>query len=169
MRLLSALLLVLLAVPGAPAGTAIGGSWSWPTDARPSLVRQYIAPATPYGPGHRGIDVRAGPSLIAPADGVVHFAGTVVDRGVLSIDHGGGVLSSYEPVTTDLVKGDVVRRGQVIGTVESGHCSEPCVHMGVRVDDAYVSPLLYLGGVPRAVLLPTRRITLWGAPSGSSP
>jgi murein DD-endopeptidase MepM/ murein hydrolase activator NlpD len=161
MRLLTTLLLVLLAAPG--------GSWSWPTDTPHVLVRPYIAPATPYGPGHRGIDVRAGPSLIAPTDGLVHFAGTVVDRGVLTIDAGGGVLMSFEPVSTELVRGDVVHRGAVIGTIKSGHCSVPCVHLGVRVDGQYVSPLLYLGGVPRAVLLPTRTIRRGGAPSGNSP
>jgi murein DD-endopeptidase MepM/ murein hydrolase activator NlpD len=107
--------------------------------------------------GQRGIDIRASPAaeVRAPADGVVHFAGVVVDRPVLSIDHGGGVLSSYEPVETTLHKGDVVRRGQVIGTLAAGHCaSRACLHFGVRIAGEYVSPLLFLGGQPRAVLLP---------------
>jgi hypothetical protein len=28
------------------------------------------------------------------------------------------------------------------------------VHFGVRIDGEYVSPFLFLGGIPRAVLLP---------------
>ena len=132
--------------------------WAWPVAAPHPIVRPYLAPATPYAAGHRGIDVTAaaGAPVRAPDDGVVHFAGFVVDRPVLSIDHGDGVVSSYEPVASDLAEGDAVRRGDVIGTVEAGHCRSPCVHLGVRVDGEYVSPLLYLGGQPRAVLLPLR-------------
>lgn len=134
----------------------VGGWWDWPTDGPHEIIRPYIAPATAYGPGHRGIDLASGGTLLAPADGVVSFSGWVVDRGVLSISHGGGVVSSYEPVTTSLVAGDTVHRGQQIGIVEPGHCSRLCLHLGVRLNGEYVSPLLYLGGVPRSVLLPTR-------------
>jgi murein DD-endopeptidase MepM/ murein hydrolase activator NlpD len=131
--------------------------WAWPVAAPHPIARAYIAPAAPYAAGHRGIDIRAteGTEVRAPADGVVHFAGVVVDRPVLSIDHGGGVLSSYEPVETTLHEGEVVRRGQVIGVLRAGHCaSGACLHFGVRIDGDYVSPLLFLGGQPRAVLLP---------------
>ena len=133
--------------------------WQWPVAEPHSIVRQYLSPATPYSAGHRGIDVRVpGDVVYTPADGVVHFAGTVVDRPVLSIEHPGGVISSYEPVVTDLHAGDVVARGDAIGTVIAGHCSTVCLHFGVRVDGQYVSPLLYIGMVPPSVLLPTR----WG-------
>ncbi|MFT4124151.1 MAG: M23 family metallopeptidase [Microbacteriaceae bacterium] len=138
--------------------TAGGALWQWPVDVAHVIVRPYIAPATPYGSGHRGLDLAAGERLLAPADGVVSYAGVVVDRGVLSIDHGGEIISSYEPVTTPLKTGDVVHAGDVIATIDTGHCSIPCVHLGVRLDGDYVSPLLYLGGVPRAVLLPTRSL-----------
>ena len=86
----------------------------------------------------------------------MHFVGFVVDRPVLSIEHAGGLLSSYEPVTSSLSKGDPVARGQPIGELLPGHCARPCLHFGVRLAGDYVSPLLLLGGVPRAVLLPTR-------------
>ena len=45
-----------------------------------------------------------------------------------------------------------MRRGQAIGSCEPA-LRHPCLHLGVRVDGAYVSPLLFLGGQPRAVLL----------------
>src|SRR5690554_4726087 len=106
-------------VPSAHAAEGAVTLWRWPVDGTRMLMRPYIAPATPYGPGHRGIDVGASSDVVyAPADGVVHFAGTVVDRPVLSIRHGGGLLSSFEPVTTERAAGDVVQRGDRIGTLQ---------------------------------------------------
>ncbi|MEO7722573.1 MAG: M23 family metallopeptidase [Pseudolysinimonas sp.] len=161
-RMLALALLVCAAVSGSPASAAAGppvaelGTWSWPVSGAHALARPYVAPAGPYGAGHRGIDIRApaGASVLAPADGVVHFAGFVVDRPVLSLEHSGGVLSSFEPVQTTLVAGDRVSRGQVIGTLLVGHCASACLHFGVRVDGEYVNPLLFLGGVGWSVLYP---------------
>lgn len=143
--------------PIAPAAAA-AGTWTWPVDPPHAIVRPFIAPPTPYAAGHRGIDIRAPTAVVyAPTAGVVHFAGFVVDRPVLSIRHPGGLITSYEPVSTQLVAGQTVRRGEVIGTVEPGHCAQRCLHFGVRLDGEYVSPLKYLGELPFSVLLPTRR------------
>ena len=132
--------------------------WAWPVAEPRTIIRPYIAPATPYSAGHRGVDIATSDAMVrSAADGVVHFAGVVVDRPVLSIRHPDGLLSSYEPVTTDLVAGDAVARGDPIGTVLAGHCVSLCLHFGVRRDGEYLSPLVLLGGIPRAVLLPTRR------------
>jgi len=131
--------------------------WRWPVPAPIRVVAPFRAPATPYAAGHRGIDVAAerGALVLAPADGVVSFAGTVVDRGVLAIDHGGGLVSAIEPVEAVVAAGSSVRAGQVVGRVGAGgHCASQCVHFGVRLDGEYVSPFLLLGGLPRAVLLP---------------
>ena len=131
--------------------------WSWPVAPPHLVVHPYIAPETPYSAGHRGADLAApGGTVYAPAGGVVHFAGTVVDRPVLSIEHAGGVLSSYEPVASPLRAGDSVVRGQVLGAVLPGHCATPCLHFGVREEGRYVSPLVWIGGAEPAVLLPTR-------------
>jgi murein DD-endopeptidase MepM/ murein hydrolase activator NlpD len=149
-------------VVGAAASAAASmPTWLWPLPAPHALARPYVAPESPYGSGHRGLDIvathsAAELSVTAPARGVVHFVGFVVDRPVVSIDHGGGVLSSFEPVASTLTRGDQVLAGQVIGTLQRGHCSQPCLHLGARVGGEYVSPLLFLGGMPRAVLLPTR-------------
>lgn len=147
--------------PAAPVtrdgDTAGGHRWLWPVPGPRAIARPFIAPATPYGPGHRGVDLRAvTDAVLAPAGGVVHFAGSVVDRPVLSIRHPGGFISSYEPVSTELTAGDAVVRGQRIGTLHPGHCTSRCLHFGVRLHGQYINPLLLLGGVPRAVLLPTR-------------
>ena len=167
LRMLALALLVGAAVGGSPASAAASpavarlGAWSWPVSGAHALARPYVAPAGPYGAGHRGIDIRAplgaeaGVQVLATADGVVHFAGFVVDRPVLSIEHAGGVLSSFEPVQTSLIAGDRVTRGEMIGTLLPGHCVSPCLHLGVRVDGEYVNPLLFLGGVGWSVLYPS--------------
>jgi murein DD-endopeptidase MepM/ murein hydrolase activator NlpD len=130
--------------------------WMWPVDAPHPIVAPYRAPATAYSAGHRGIDVGAPPGSVvrAPDTAIVHFAGVVVDRPLVSLDLGGGVLVSLEPVEPGVQAGDPVARGAVIGILEPGHCADPCLHVGVRIDGDYVSPLRFLGGAPRAVLLP---------------
>lgn len=143
-----------------PGITDTGGSatarWSWPVRGTHQIMRPFLAPTTEFGAGHRGIDIAAIGAVLAPADGVIHFAGVVVDRPLLSLDHGGGILSSYEPVEPLAKRGDTVHRGDVIGQLLPGHCTESCLHFGVRVDGGYVSPLLFLGGLEHSVLLPTR-------------
>jgi len=130
--------------------------WSWPVPPPHPIARPFIAPATPYSAGHRGLDIAApaGTRVHAPDDGTVRFAGWVVDRPVLSIDHGGGIVSSFEPVEPLVATGDRVVRGQPVGTLVAGHCVTGCLHLGLRVDGAYLTPLLLLGGLRRPVLYP---------------
>ena len=141
----------------ATAATAAQPAWTWPVGPPRQLLRPFEAPASRYAAGHRGIDLVAaeGDSVRAPADGVVTFVGTVVDRPVVSIQHGNDLLSSFEPVAASVSEGDRVRAGQVIGSVATGaHCTARCVHFGVRRHGHYISPVLFLGGLTRAVLLP---------------
>ncbi|MUN08484.1 peptidoglycan DD-metalloendopeptidase family protein [Agromyces luteolus] len=168
-----AVLVVVLAAPGSasastaarsmptprvdPSVVAPADRWLWPVGPPVIVVAPFRAPPTPYSAGHRGIDLAAaaGSTVVAPAAGVVSFAGPVAGRGVLSIDHGDGVVSSIEPVEADLAAGAAVRAGEPVATVSTGgHCDGGCVHFGVRVHGEYVSPLRWFGGVPRAVLLP---------------
>lgn len=148
------------AVPGdAPPARAAGTRWSWPVGPPAAVARPFVAPPTPYGRGHRGVDLVAGAraEVRAPDAGTVRFAGWVVDRPVLSIDHGGGLVSSFEPVDPVVDRGEHVQRGQVVGLLVAGHCADGCLHLGARLHGEYVNPLLFLGGVPRAILLPVRR------------
>ena len=142
--------------------------WHWPV-APARVVQAYAAPPSPYAAGHRGIDLAAstGSVVIAPADATVHFVGVVVDRPVLTLDHGSGILSSYEPLVADgLEPGDPVTRGSPLGVVGSGaHCSDACLHVGVRIDGGYVSPLLFFDRVPRSVLLPLHGVTSGRGPA----
>ncbi len=122
-------------------------------------MRGFEAPSTRYSAGHRGIDVPAAPgtSVLAPQDGVVRFAGVVVDRATITIETTQGVLISMEPVASPLVRGDPAHKGGQVGAVAAGgHCDRGCLHLGVRVHGDYVSPLRFFGGVRRAVLLPIR-------------
>jgi murein DD-endopeptidase MepM/ murein hydrolase activator NlpD len=141
----------------APSRAVSETRWVWPVDSPHPILRPFIAPATPYSAGHRGIDVASsGSNVYTPASGVVTFSGVVVDRPVLSIRHPGGLVSSFEPVESTLVAGDEVATGQLVGTLIPGHCDSLCLHFGVRKNGEYVSPLNFLGGVPRSGLLPTR-------------
>lgn len=76
------------------------------------------------------------------------FAGQVAGRGVISIDHEGGLRTTYQPVAPAVTAGDQVYRGQVLGTLAAGHpgCPEPaCLHFGVRRGEEYVDPLSLIG------------------------
>lgn len=143
-----------------PAGEArieTREAWTWPVAAPFRLDRAFVAPAHKYGPGHRGIDLepRGGTDALAPAGGVVAFSGAVAGRGILTIDHGDGLVTTLEPVESDLAAGSPVQRGDVVGSLAvGGHSAPGRLHFGVRLHGEYVNPLLLLGGVPRAVLLP---------------
>ncbi|WP_166789663.1 M23 family metallopeptidase [Cryobacterium fucosi] len=141
--------------------------WVWPLSPPHRVLAEFVAPASVYSAGHRGLDLAAidGEPVFAVSGGVVSFAGVVVDRPVLSIRHTGDLASSVEPVTAVVTAGETVALGQLVGHVApGGHCSARCVHLGARLHGRYVSPRLYLGGIRRAVLLPLEGpSTLWGA------
>lgn len=141
---------------GAPPQTGLSErGWIWPASGF-SLLAPFEAPPHEYGPGHRGIDlVPEGSSIRSPADGVVAFAGAVAGRGVLTIDHGDGLVTTLEPVTSTRAAGEAVDRGEEVASLSTGgHAAPGTLHFGVRLDGAYINPQLLLGGVPRAVLLP---------------
>jgi murein DD-endopeptidase MepM/ murein hydrolase activator NlpD len=129
--------------------------WLWPVEGPRTVIAPFRAPAHDYGPGHRGMDVAAAGAVRAPASGAIAFRGTVVDRPLLTIDHGNGLVTTLEPVQSDLDAGTAVRRGDRIATLASGgHTPPGALHIGVRWNGAYINPMLLFGGVPRAVLLP---------------
>ncbi len=146
-----------LAVDTTSGDSAPGYPWLWPVDGPRLVIVPFRAPAHDYGPGHRGMDAAAvrGSQVHAPAAGVIAFRGTVVDRPLITIDHGGGYVTTLEPVASDLSPGDVVNAGDVLGTLaEGGHAPRGTLHVGVRVDDEYVNPHGLFGRPPRAILLP---------------
>jgi murein DD-endopeptidase MepM/ murein hydrolase activator NlpD len=155
---LAALLLVPAAA--APADTAPRASWDWPLSPRPAVLRAFDPPDKPWMSGHRGVDLEAmhdGVPVTSPESGTVSFVGVVVDRPVITIDHGGGLRSSFEPVESPLTAGTPVAKGETIGTLQPGHCGAlACVHWGVRQGDAYVNPLEFVTDRRPSILLPVR-------------
>lgn len=146
----------IAAPPSRTSARELLANWQWPTvPAR--IAAAFVAPAHEYGPGHRGIDLVAaiGDEVHAPADGVIAFAGSVAGRGILTIDHDEGLVTTLEPVQTTLRSGTPVRAGDVVGFVDAGgHAAPGTVHFGVREEGVYINPLLLLGGVEPAILLP---------------
>ncbi|MFD5214742.1 murein hydrolase activator EnvC family protein [Microbacterium sp. NPDC058345] len=143
--------------PGTQEPAAPGYPWTWPVSGPRTVVEPFVAPAHDYGPGHRGMDVVAlsGTEVRSPAAGVVAFRGVVVDRPLITIDHGAGHVTTLEPVRSALVPGARVTAGQVVGTTATGgHSARGTLHVGVRVHEVYVNPRPLFGAVPRAVLLP---------------
>lgn len=148
-------------LPGTPPETGMTGSyapiWNWPMDPKPAVLAEFDPPPEPWSRGHRGVDLEThdGAPVLAPQDGTVSFVGWVVDRPVITIDHGNGLRSSFEPVTSELKKGDSVDMGAELGMVDgSSHCSPGCVHWGVRQGDEYINPLQFVMDMRPSVLLP---------------
>ena len=138
-----------------PLGRTLEG-WQWPL-TQFVIAQPYVAPAHRYGPGHRGIDLR--PKILedvaAPADGIVAFVGMVAGRGIVTIDHGGGLVTTLEPVIGTVPAGSAVAAGDVVGALGGGgHSAAGLLHFGVRKDGEYINPMILLARVPRAILLP---------------
>ena len=138
--LIAAMLVAWLATPAHAAGLQL----TMPVDG--PIVRAFESPAHRYGPGHRGVDISAPPGtqVRAAAVGRVYFSGVVAGRPSVSIDHGNGLRTTYTPVSGSVRKGDVVTSGQVIGTLQPGHCTSACLHWGLTDGTDYHDPLPYL-------------------------
>lgn len=146
-------------VPSAPAPTA-RQRWAWPLEPRPVVAGRFEPPSSRYGPGHRGLDLVAGPGAVIRAveAGRVTHAGVIAGRGTLTVLHASGLRSTYEPVHATVHVGAVVARGQPIATLEDvgarSHCAPgSCLHLGAIRGALYLDPLAFLTGV-RVRLLP---------------
>jgi murein DD-endopeptidase MepM/ murein hydrolase activator NlpD len=153
-RALLSLVLASLPATGplaAPPGGAVGpGNWTWPVVG--PVINPFDPPSTPFGAGHRGIDIAVpyGTTIVAPDVATVTFAGKVGGELFVTLDHGGGIESTYSWVSAILVhKRDVVARGQPIAISGRGHpgATVPHLHLGVKRNDVYQDPLDYLGAV----------------------
>lgn len=98
---------------------------------------------------HEGYDIanRHGTPIVAPADGIVSFAGK---RGLLGtailIDHGHGILTKYGHLSQTLVQsGQKVKRGQEIGKMgNTGRSTGPHLHYVVYMNGRPVNPEKYI-------------------------
>lgn len=108
-----------------------------------------IDPFNGEGAFHAGVDISCGygQAVIAPADGVVSFAGMYNGYGrMLEVEHPDGIVTRYGHLSGFAVgEGQSVRRGQVIGYVGlSGRSTGPHLHYEVRIHDTPVNPHKYL-------------------------
>ena len=141
--------------PARPASAAAPTpAWSWPLAGPPAVVRGFDPPASTYGVGHRGVDLRGAPAAQVRTAGAgrVSYAGLLAGRGVVVVVHG-ALRTTYEPVTAQVRVGQRVGAGQVLGRLGPGHCAPACLHWGLLRGSTYLDPLLLLGPT-RVRLLP---------------
>ena len=111
-----------------------------PVDA--PVVDPFRPPEDPYGAGNRGVeyDTTPGDLVRAAAAGTVAFAGAVAGSLYVTLDHGGGVVSTYSYLQRISVRaGAEVAQGQVIAIAGER------LHFGVRVDGSYADPARFIG------------------------
>ncbi|MBW8171621.1 M23 family metallopeptidase [Ornithinimicrobium sp. Arc0846-15] len=131
--------------------------WEWPQGREVAVREAFDPPAQRWLPGHRGVDLAGldGDQLYAVDEGVVAFSGSIAGIGILSIEHDGGINSTYQPIDASVSKGDHVARGQPIGHLVEGkdHCAiGTCLHLGAKRGDTYLNPIFLLAGYEVALL-----------------
>lgn len=149
-RTVSATVVGGTADPGRAQAFSPGAGYGWPLNPAPDVVTPFRPPTSVYGPGHRGVDLAGSPGqpVLAARGGTVVFAGPLAGRGVVSVQHGDGLRTTYEPLAPTVTAGTVVRAGGPLGRLEAGHPGCPvaaCLHWGVlrnRVE--YLDPLVLL-------------------------
>ncbi|MGW0158189.1 M23 family metallopeptidase [Mycobacterium sp. NPDC003323] len=163
MRIVAVLVTVAVLV-AAPAG-ADAVRLRWPLRPDPPVTRTFDGPEPNWQRGHRGVDLAgvAGQPVYAAADGVVVFAGELAGRPLISVQHPGGLRTSYEPVRAAVRAGQRVQTGTALGELVAGHAGCPvpaCLHWGAMWGPAsradYVDPLGLLASTP-IVLKPLLR------------
>lgn len=180
LTVLSVLAWLLVMVASPVAADPGQGRWRWPMDPPHHVLHGFEQPEHRYAAGHRGVDISApggvGTPVRAVEAGTVRFAGEVAGRGVVSVLHADGLLSTYEPVAAVVAAGEHVAEGSLLGHVAqvrvgAPHCPEgPCLHLGARRGEDYLDPMLLLGARGPSVLLPLGGSGGSGSvPAGSGP
>lgn len=121
----------------------------WPVEGR--LLGAFGRRSDPFSGEmafHTGVDIGApmGTPVRAAADGVIRAAQFVAGYGrLVIIDHGGTETYYAHLSRFEVIAGQEVRRGQVIGAVgSSGRASGPHLHYEVRMGGNPVNPYLTL-------------------------
>lgn len=137
---LAALVVATLVPQAAAAGDGGRLVFRPPVDA--PVADPFRSPDDPYSPGNRGVeyDTVPGDPVLAAADGTVVFAGPVAGALHVTVDHGGGVVSSYSYLERVSVRIHArVGQGQMVGLAGDR------LHFGVRVNGSYVDPARFMG------------------------
>ena len=139
--------------PVSTAAVAMASPFVLPTVPPAVVLTPFRAPVNRSGRGHRGVDLAAavGSMVRSAGAGVVTHAGPVAGRGTVTVQHDGGLRTTYEPVTATVHTGQAVAAGQPIGTLQAGHAScapVGCLHWGARLpDDTYLDPMGLIRGL----------------------
>lgn len=136
---------------------ALAAEWVLPLSGAPVVTRPFEPPPTPYGRGHRGVDLAGAPDepVRAAGAGTIGYAAPLAGRGVVTVLHDGGLRTTYEPVTATIGVGETVRAGDPIGLLQAGHpgCPVPaCLHWGLRQGEVYLDPMSLLRPGPIRLL-----------------
>ena len=135
---------LLAPAAAAPSPVTAHGLGVRPVPGR--VQKAFRPPLTQHGAGHRGVDLRARPGepIVAALGGTVTFAGDVAGVSWVTVNHGGGLTTTYGPVAPKVVRpGTIVSPGEVLGFVGPGTRH---LDWGARLDGAYIDPLALLGG-----------------------
>lgn len=150
-------MLVVVALTVAAPARAQDGRLQWPLRPSAAVTRGFDAPAPNWTRGHRGVDLAGstGQTVYASAGGTVVFAGELAGRPLVSVQHPGGLRTSYEPVRPAVRAGQRVAAGTALGVLLDGHAGCPmpaCLHWGAMWGPAsradYVDPLGLLASTP---------------------
>ena len=122
----------------------------WP--ARGWVTSDFGSRVDPYSNEqvmHAGIDIAGTPGkeIVAPADGIVVFAGWEGAYGnIVVIDHGYGVKTRFGHLSAAKVKAGVkVRRGELIAALgNTGRSTGPHLHYEVRVNGLAHNPRKFI-------------------------
>jgi murein DD-endopeptidase MepM/ murein hydrolase activator NlpD len=108
-----------------------------------------ISPFTGRREFHKGLDIanQKGTEIIAPADGIIKFAGKKGFMGdLLVIDHGHGFVTRYGHLANILKKrGEKVKRGDLVAVMgNSGRTTGPHLHYEVHLNGVPINPEKYI-------------------------
>ncbi|MEZ5558810.1 MAG: peptidoglycan DD-metalloendopeptidase family protein [Pseudomonadales bacterium] len=120
-------------------------TWGWMSSA----YGKRVDPFSGQQAWHSGVDFagRAGSDVVAVASGVVTFAGKRYGYGLMvEINHGDGYVTRYgHHAALKVATGDIVKKGQAIGTMgSSGRSTGPHVHFEVLKNGRHVDPSRYV-------------------------
>jgi len=122
----------------------------WPTEGYiSSTFGMRPSPFTGQPTFHAGVDIsaRVGTPVIAPAKGIVTFAGWDGAYGYcLILNHGNAINTRYAHLQKLVVKeGQTINRGDLIAYVgATGRTTGPHLHYEVRVGGVLINPMRYI-------------------------
>src|SRR2546430_5708130 len=154
------------------------GAWTWPVKG--PVLQKFVLGDDPYAAGqHRGIDIGAGAGepVLAPASGLVSFAGTVPVSGkVVTIQTADGYSVTLTHLgSTGVRRGETVGEDAIVGTIgptgEVEHGVQS-VQLGIRRSEdpnGYIDPLLFLPAPTAPPAAPTPAPPVAPTPSAAPP